>query len=165
MIPWWKIAIHRLNVIPFEAAMAWISFFAGFVGVTHLTTSTDSLNVFLPSWFVLALNISYMLSGVGILIGLGTARRDAEGAGIVLLLGSVVVRALAIAFIAGIHISTFLLLVFYTVFALACLSRIRALFSGSVTVKILQGADVLGDRLLDESELKVAQNSDDKEDA
>lgn len=163
MIPWWKLVITRLNVVPFEAAIAWLSFFAGFVGVTNLTTSTDSLNVFLPGWFVLALNIVYMVAGILMLAGLSTARRDIEGSGIVLLLGSIAVRGLAVMFVAGLHASTFLLIAFYTIFALACLSRIKALFSGSVTVKISQGPESLGDRSLDESELKVGR-SDDVED-
>ena len=154
----------RLGVVPFEAALGFLVFFAGVVNLLHLSTSTDALNGLLPSALTTALNVSYTLSGLLMLLGLGSGRRDLEGAGIVALGTGMGVRATAIVVVVGITLQTSALLILYGVFMSACVVRLRSLARNELVIKIGNHQLVGADRTdILEEELQMRDDRNDEE--
>lgn len=127
---------QRWSVVPFEVAFGALSVFAGTVKAAGLAPTAIEFTPFFPHPLIVALNIGLAAAGLAILGGLSTARRDVEGAGIVLLITTIVTRAAGIVLFVGLVPLAVSTIVFYAVLVATFLSRLRALFAGSLTVKI-----------------------------
>lgn len=131
--------VRRLCVLPFEVAMAVLVFFSGMASLLHLSTTVDALTQSFPGWLVVALNVMYCLSGLTMFAGIGTARRDLEGSGVVLLGSAVVVRFIAVVASSGFIAPVFVQLMFYAGVVTACGIRLKHLVQGSQLILVSSG--------------------------
>ena len=123
-----KLVYDRLRALPFQVAMAGLALVSGTTGLLHIGTATDSLTLLFPTWLVLGLNVTYIMSGVCMILGLALPRRDVEGFGLVQLGAAVVVRGVAVALVAGLNPDVLSLYTLYAMILWACYQRLKALF-------------------------------------
>ena len=154
--------VQRLAVLPFEAAMGFLVFWAGAATTFQFSTSNDALTALMPNLLVIVLNVTYMLSGAGMLLGLGLGRRDLEGGGIVILIGALLIRLTAVIAVAGLSLPTVALTMFYVGFSAACISRLLDLMRNDMVVKIRNnGESPFGHDDIDESQLNMRDRDGD----
>ena len=126
---------RRLSVVPFEAAIGAIALYSGLVGLLHLSQSSDALNLLLPGWFVIALQITYLVAGFAMLYGAGRGRGSAEVFGLILVGASLIVRSVALFWFLGVDALALNAIFPNAVFLAACASRYRALAKGVTLVR------------------------------
>lgn len=125
----------RLTVVPWGVVIAGLSIISGLVGLLHVGTGSDALDAELAPLLVSAFQVTYLVSGLAMFVGLGRGSASLEGFGLVLLALSIVVRFVAVTAAVGVSIQVVILLVFYVLILWACLTRLRALFRGDVLIR------------------------------
>lgn len=130
-----KSALARLQVVPFEVAIAAIALYAGVSGLFGVAASTDALAVLLPSWALVAFQLAYIAGGLGLLWGIMRGRAAPEAFGLVTVGTSIVVRSLAMFYFLGWDQRAVSALVPNALFLAACIVRYRALGHGQTLVR------------------------------
>ena len=146
--------------------MGIVAFFAGLAPLLHLSTTVDALTLTSPGWLLVALQVSYLLSGIGMLFGVALARRDLEGFGVVLLGTAVLVRFIAVVAVSGLTGPVLVLLVFYTGIVAACVVRMRHLVTGAQLILIHNTGESDATRsVIAEGDLQMTRDDDGEDDA
>lgn len=128
--------LRKLAVLPFEAAIALVSVWAGVVSLLGFTIGGQTLSAALPPWMVAVFNLLYVLSGLAILLGVGWGYRNLEASGLILLLMSLLVRCTALVVVVGLT-GVVLVTQFSTViFMAAALLRLVAVLKRAVIAQI-----------------------------
>ncbi|HWI47609.1 MAG TPA: hypothetical protein VNU45_05200 [Rummeliibacillus sp.] len=128
--------INNINRYPFEILIAGLAIISGLVGLLHAGLQNNVLDKLLQSWQVVFFNISYLVAGLCLVAGLGIPRRDIEGAGLVLIIMSVVVRSFAELALLGINGLIVTSLLFNFMVIIACTIRILQLLKKEIIIKI-----------------------------
>lgn len=131
-----RVFFHRLTVLPFEAAVALSSVWGGLAAMFGLTSTGQAFGTALPPNMTIAFNLLYVLSGAAILLGLGWGYRNLEGCGLVLLLTSLGVRAIALTVTFGFTPLISSVVVQAVIFIIAVAARLRTLFRNGTIVQV-----------------------------
>lgn len=135
----------RLRVIPFEIAVGLFAMYGGLATLLGVSVGVDNTpGLTLPFWLVTCVAISHGLGGLGVVIGVGTGRRDIEGAAVAILGTSLLGRGLAIILGGGLSGQTTIAIVFYLVTTAACCVRLLSLNHNDVVLKISNNGTQLG---------------------
>jgi hypothetical protein len=128
-------AIRRWNTVPFETLFGCLAVFGGVIGLLHVGTSTDALDGVLGDPLVTTFQIVYILAGIFMLAGIGRGQAWLEAPGLILLVASVVVRALAVLILYGFDRNVIGLLALYVLVVYFSAVRLRSLYRGDVIVR------------------------------
>jgi hypothetical protein len=133
--------LARLNVVPFEEMMAEFILLSGAFGLVGIGgASQDALTMAIGDW-ALVFQASYVLAGLGMLIGMGTSKANIEAAGLALLLVSVLVRLIVFLYLFGLNEQAWVSLIFYLVITRACVRRMHTLVQGEAIWKVNGSAE------------------------
>jgi hypothetical protein len=133
-VPWTRAGRERLGTLPFEAAIGFLVIVSGVVGLFDFGI-TDPLAKVLPTWQNVTFNVIYLVSGVGIVLGLTRGRGRVEAAGLALLVASAIVRAVVYLAALGLDQRLVVSIVFDVVILWAARTRYRSLRRGDVLVR------------------------------
>lgn len=128
--------VRRLCVLPMNAAIALLSIYAGAAALLHFPpASAHPLVALLPGWLTTAFNLTYLIAGVLILLGIGLGKAALEGPGLVLLVASLAVRLSAAWSFVGWGRAVADLAVYYSAIGLACVERYLTIARGDTIVR------------------------------
>jgi len=125
--------LRHARIQPFETAIAALIVCQGIIALTG-GNLVDPGNALLPQWLAIAIQCTYSLAGLVMLIGLSIPRGDVEGAGLILLSTGLVGRALLFGVYLGWDSRALTALLFSALLACACAARLVLLQSGMVLI-------------------------------
>ncbi len=128
-------AYLNVEALPWPTAFGLAVILAGGVALVGLLPPTDPLALVLGDWQKV-FDAVYLLSGLGLVVGIAAANRLVELAAVKLLSTSLVARFLALAGHFGISRYSVITLSYYAVFVWACRATARSLERGDVTVQL-----------------------------
>ena len=132
----------RTYVIPFETMFAALSIYSGITrladfGVTS-SVIIDTIGHTAAQFFSLA----YLLGGIGMLVGLGTGRRNIEAFGLCIVSASILIGIIATIFILGFVPAVINGLVTGILFLIACAIRAHSIMKGGLHLVVLTDGKV-----------------------
>ena len=130
-----RIVFERVNTIPFETLIGIFAALSGLLGLLHIGLPNDILRELLKTWQVVAFNISYLIAGMAMVIGIGAARADLEGFGLGLVAMNVAIRAVASVVLLGFDQLVISSIFFNLLVIGACIIRIISLARNEVIFK------------------------------
>lgn len=132
--------LARSAIAPFEFAIGLVSLWTGAISFFGITLGAQTLNQTLPPLMVATFNLTYFISGLFVVAGLGWRYRNIEASGVILLATALVIRSLAVVVSAGLTPLTLTVLVQAAAFTAACLIRLVTLLKHRV---LLLGTEVI----------------------
>lgn len=126
--------ILRVIVVPFEIAIALTAVWAGAAGLLTLSPSAAAFNATLPQWLVTMFNLIYVIAGLAMLTGVGWNYKNAEASGLILLITSLLIRAVALYVTRGFDQVTTNVIVQATLFGGAAVIRLGMILAKRQTV-------------------------------
>lgn len=127
---------RQLAVLPFETAIGLVSVWGGLASLFGLTTAGQSFSAALPPLMVSAFNLLYILSGLAIMLGIGWGYRNLEACGLILLLMSLLIRAIALLVAVGLTGAVLSAQISSVIFTAATVLRLLVLFRNGTIVQI-----------------------------
>lgn len=131
-----RLRLKRFADRPFATALSGVLLSGGIIALTHSGLTADAIEGLVPGWLVTTLSVSYALSGLFLLIGLGFERPDIEAAGCVLALSGISVRVVALLTVVGFIVPVLATLVFYVLLMWAFLERLRQILRHQSIVRV-----------------------------
>lgn len=131
--------VRRLAILPFEVLIAGLVIVSGSLALVHVGgIGQDVLSLQLPSWLTSILNVLYLASGLGMLLGIAWNLSYAEASGLMGVASGAVIRGLALVWFAWdrpeVRASVVVGLVFDAMIVVACAIRLSHLFQHKVLV-------------------------------
>lgn len=127
--------VKRQTIVPFESAIAVLSIWAGFSGFFEVSISSQAFNALLSHLSAMMFHLVYVVSGMAIFFGIGWNYRNLEAFGLVLLLMSLLVRAIAaISLLGYTHPVAISPIIQVLTFGPACVIRFYSLWIGDVII-------------------------------
>lgn len=124
---------------PFAAALAVLLVTSMIVTLTGISLTADVLKHLVPDWLLVLLAISYGIGGILLMIGMMYDRGDVEGSGCVLIVSGLIIRAIALVVVLGPSPASVSTVLFYVVFAGACIIRFRQITNGDKIIRLHMG--------------------------
>ena len=128
-------ALSRAAIIPFESAISILVIVSGICGLARFGV-IDPVFALLPYWEAVAINVMYILAGLGMIVGILSDRGTIESSGLWLLCGSIIARFLLYANYLGVNKNFVITGAFDAVFLLAAFTRMRYIRSRHILVKV-----------------------------
>jgi signal transduction histidine kinase len=122
----------RSAIAPFEFALGLVSLWTGAISFFGITLGAQTLNQTMPPTVVAIFNLTYFISGIFIVLGLGRNYRNVEASGVILLATALVVRAIVVVIAAGVSAITITVVVQATIFSTACAVRLFTILKHKV---------------------------------
>lgn len=117
----------RLYYSPFESLIGALSAVTAIIGLADIgTLNSDVLYRVLPSWAATVFLLSYLMSGLCLLVGVATLYAPIESVGLVIISSSQIARAIAAAYLLG-PSNASIALAFAVLVVGACWARLWAL--------------------------------------
>jgi hypothetical protein len=115
---------RRQGIVPFETMFAFYSLYAGLAGVLHFGITNDVFKEVIGTSLALIFNIGYIVAGLSVYFGIGTRKANIEAFGLITLITSVLIRAIAMGYIIGMNPFIINSYVFSATFISACIVRL-----------------------------------------
>lgn len=137
--------LARSAIAPFEFALGLVSLWTGAISFFGITLGAQTLNQVLPPAMVATFNLTYFVSGIFIVAGIGWGYRNIEASGVILLATALATRAAAVFISTGFNPLTLTVLVQAVAFTTACIVRLVTLLRHKVLAFVtpIPGATVV----------------------
>lgn len=120
---------------PFEAAVSALLIFSGIVIIARIGPP-DPIDILLPRWEVDMLAVMFLLAGASTLAGLTIGRASVEGAGLLLLSGSLVIQLILYLYYLGADARFVLSGIVDAMFVAAAAGRLLSIRSRRVVIEV-----------------------------
>lgn len=121
---------------PLATVVGFLAISGGLSALLHIGTTSDALSALIPEWLTVALSVCYLVSGLGLLLGMGFYWTNVEAGALVLLAAGVVARGIAVFAVAGLSRDTVSTLVLNIVVVVAVTVRLRQIHHGEALVLV-----------------------------
>lgn len=137
---WLERFFLRTYIVPFETMFATFSIYSGVASIVHFgiisNPIADLLIAFLGPVLSFIFNVGYILSGVGLLFGVGLGRRDFEAFGLIFLTTSIFVRTMIAGLLVGPTAPIANAFFSMIVFTAACMIRLHSILKNRQPVLV-----------------------------
>lgn len=128
-------ALKRVAIVPFEMSIALLAIISGFTGLLHIGI-IDPVDQLLPVWEAILFNLSFLLCGVFLALGIVRAKGGIESLGLWLLNGIVLSRFILYGYLLGFGKNFLVTGLFDAAILAASVIRLYAIRKNQVLVKV-----------------------------
>lgn len=121
---------------PFATAMAVLAIASAVTSVMDVRLTHDILSGLVAQWILDLVSVSYGVAGLLLLVGIAKNRTDVEGAGCALLFSGLLIRGVALVAVMGFSLAVLTNVMFYVIFAGACVERFLQCVKGEHIVLV-----------------------------
>jgi hypothetical protein len=130
-----RAGLSRAAIIPFETAIGVLVIISGIAGLMKFGV-VDPVAQLLPYWEFVAVNVMYLLAGVGIITGILVDLGDIEAFGLWFLSGAIIARFVLYGYYLGIDKNFIITGTFDFAFVVAAYTRLRHIKKRQVLIKL-----------------------------